>query len=128
VYLDTSPLPSGLAIADMQPPEQRERQRRDVDQHGDGWRWPPPDRETLARGTFGSTSGLTDQCVIVWEVLLDGPLARTDPIRQLTGADDALARNVIKSIEHTELRLERHGPCCGEYAHAPRRRGRPLLR
>jgi hypothetical protein len=28
--------------------------------HGDGWRWPVPDRETLAQGIFGSTAGLED--------------------------------------------------------------------
>jgi pimeloyl-ACP methyl ester carboxylesterase len=61
VYLDTSPLPAGVAIVDVQAPEQREQQRREVEQHGDGWRWPPPDRATLARGTFGSASGLEDR-------------------------------------------------------------------
>jgi pimeloyl-ACP methyl ester carboxylesterase len=61
VYLDTSALPSGVAIADVQPPEQREKQQREVEQHGDGWRWPPPDRATLAGGTFGSASGLEDR-------------------------------------------------------------------
>jgi pimeloyl-ACP methyl ester carboxylesterase len=61
VYLDSSPLPAGIAIADVQPPEQREQQQREVEQHGDGWRWPPPDRATLAGGTFGSASGLEDR-------------------------------------------------------------------
>jgi pimeloyl-ACP methyl ester carboxylesterase len=61
VYLDSSPLPSGVAIAELQPPEQREQQQREVEQNGDGWRWPPPDRATLARGTFGSASGLEDR-------------------------------------------------------------------
>jgi len=58
VYLDTSPLPPGVAIADVQPPEQREQQRSEVERHGDGWRWPPPHRATLARRTFGSAGGL----------------------------------------------------------------------
>jgi pimeloyl-ACP methyl ester carboxylesterase len=58
VYLDTSPLPGGTAIADVQPAEQREQQRRAVEEHGEGWRWPVPDRDTLTAGTFGSTSGL----------------------------------------------------------------------
>src|SRR5215207_4406002 len=35
VYLDTSPLPPGVAIADVQPPEQREQQRSEVERHGD---------------------------------------------------------------------------------------------
>jgi hypothetical protein len=61
VYLDTSPLPSGLAIADVQSPEQREQQQAEVEQDGDGWRWPPPDRATIAHGTFGSPGGLEDR-------------------------------------------------------------------
>jgi pimeloyl-ACP methyl ester carboxylesterase len=67
VYLDTSPLPSGIAIADAQPPEQRERQRREVERRGGGWRWPPPDRDALARGTFGSASGLEDRHLRLFE-------------------------------------------------------------
>ncbi len=61
VYLDTSPIPDGMALTDVQPPEMRERQRRDVDERGDGWRWPVPDRATLAPGTYGSISGLNDE-------------------------------------------------------------------
>jgi pimeloyl-ACP methyl ester carboxylesterase len=61
VYLDCSPLPDGMSIADVQSPEQRERQRAAVEQDGDGWRWPLPDRETLASGLFGSTAGLEDR-------------------------------------------------------------------
>jgi pimeloyl-ACP methyl ester carboxylesterase len=61
VYLDTSPLPDGTAIADVQRPDQRERQARAVEQDGEGWRWPVPDRETLITGTFGSASGLDEE-------------------------------------------------------------------
>jgi pimeloyl-ACP methyl ester carboxylesterase len=61
VYLDTGPLPDGMAIADVQSPEQRDRQRRDVDERGDGWRWPVPDRVALEPGTYGSVSGLEDR-------------------------------------------------------------------
>lgn len=61
VYLDTSPLPDGTAIVDVQSPEQRELQRRAVQERGDGWRWPVPDQETLRAGTFGSASGLSDE-------------------------------------------------------------------
>jgi pimeloyl-ACP methyl ester carboxylesterase len=60
VYLDCSPLPDGVSIADVQSPEQRELQRAAVERGGDGWLWPVPDRETLARGLFGSTAGLED--------------------------------------------------------------------
>src|SRR4051812_39906336 len=61
VYLDCSPLPDGMSIADVQSPEQRDLQRAAVEQDGDGWRWPLPDRDTLARGLFGSTAGLQDR-------------------------------------------------------------------
>jgi pimeloyl-ACP methyl ester carboxylesterase len=61
VYLDCSPLPDGMSIADVQSPEQRELQRAAVEQAGDGWRWPVPDRDTLASGLFGSTAGLQDR-------------------------------------------------------------------
>jgi pimeloyl-ACP methyl ester carboxylesterase len=60
VYLDTGPLPDGAAIVDVQPPELRERQRREAADGGEGWRWPVPDRPTLESGVFGSTSGLED--------------------------------------------------------------------
>jgi pimeloyl-ACP methyl ester carboxylesterase len=61
VYLDTSPLPDGMAIIDAQSPEQREQQQWVVEQSGDGWRWPVPDRETLLTGAFGSASGLHEE-------------------------------------------------------------------
>jgi pimeloyl-ACP methyl ester carboxylesterase len=60
VYFDSSPLPDGMAISDGQPPEMRERQRREVERHGGGWRWPVPDRETILSGAFGSAAGLDD--------------------------------------------------------------------
>jgi pimeloyl-ACP methyl ester carboxylesterase len=60
VYLDTGPIPDGMAISDLQDPAQRERQRRDVEERGDGWAWPVPDRDTIATGVYGSAAGLTD--------------------------------------------------------------------
>jgi pimeloyl-ACP methyl ester carboxylesterase len=60
VYLDTGPLPGGTAIVDVQSAEQREQQRAETEQHGDGWRWPVPDRATLETGMFGSAAGLDD--------------------------------------------------------------------
>jgi pimeloyl-ACP methyl ester carboxylesterase len=61
VYLDCSPLPDGMSIADVQSREQRELQLAAVERDGDGWRWPVPDRGTLERGLFGSTAGLEDR-------------------------------------------------------------------
>jgi pimeloyl-ACP methyl ester carboxylesterase len=61
VYLDASPLADGMAIADVQTREQREMQEQTVRERGEGWRWPVPDRDTLATGTFGSAAGLTEE-------------------------------------------------------------------
>lgn len=61
VYLDTGPLPDGTSIADVQPPELRDHQRRDADEGGDGWLWPVPDRVTIESGIFGSAAGLRDE-------------------------------------------------------------------
>lgn len=83
VYLDTSPLPDGTAIADVQPPEQREQQRRAVEEHGEGWKWPVPDRDTLTAGTFGSTSGLyPEHLELIAERATPQPYATmTSPVR-----------------------------------------------
>lgn len=69
VYLDTGPLPDGAAIVDVQSPEQRERQRREVEERGEGWRWPVPDRVAIESGAFGSASGLEDSHFQLFEQL-----------------------------------------------------------
>ena len=61
VYLDCGPLPDGVAIAEVQTPAQREQQAQAVDERGDGWLWPVPDRETLTTGTYGSAAGLEEE-------------------------------------------------------------------
>ena len=60
-YLDTGPLPAGMSIADVQPPELRDRQCLEAERGGGGWMWPVPTRETLASGVYGSAVGLTDE-------------------------------------------------------------------
>jgi pimeloyl-ACP methyl ester carboxylesterase len=47
VYLDTGPLPSGQSLLDFNPPEERERLRRLVDERGGGWLLPVPAFEDL---------------------------------------------------------------------------------
>jgi pimeloyl-ACP methyl ester carboxylesterase len=61
LYLDTGPLTDGKAIVDVQPPELRDRQAVDVRERGDGWRWPVPDRATLASGIYGGAEDLRDE-------------------------------------------------------------------
>jgi pimeloyl-ACP methyl ester carboxylesterase len=96
VYLDSSPLPDGVAIVDALPPEGRERQRRDVDERGDGWRWPVPDRPTLESGMYGSAAGLTDEhFATVAERGTPQPYATmTSPLR-LTRSEPASLRRAM---------------------------------
>ena len=79
VYLDTSPLPDGAAITDVQTPDQRRLQERAVREHGEGWRWPVPDEQTLASGVFaGAPSGLSERITCDCSSSV-GPLSRTRP-------------------------------------------------
>jgi pimeloyl-ACP methyl ester carboxylesterase len=58
VYLDTAPLPDGVAVVDSYPTEARRYVEQQVKELGDGWKWPMPPREALAN--FGSLEGLDD--------------------------------------------------------------------
>ena len=97
VYLDTSPLPDGVAIVDVQPPPLRERQRRAVDEQGDGWRWPVPDRATLISGAFGSASGLSeDHLRLIADRATPQPYATmTSPVRLARAKPDGVRRVAI---------------------------------
>ncbi|HSL00339.1 MAG TPA: alpha/beta hydrolase [Rubrobacteraceae bacterium] len=58
VYLDTAPLPDGVAVIDTYTAEARRYVEQQVKELGEGWRWPVPPREALAN--FGSLNGLDD--------------------------------------------------------------------
>jgi pimeloyl-ACP methyl ester carboxylesterase len=58
VYLDTGPIPSGTALIDLFPPEARRHIEGQVEELGDGWRFPMPLPEELA--SMGSLEGLDD--------------------------------------------------------------------
>src|SRR5829696_5267755 len=58
VYLDSAPLPDGAALIETFPPEARQRIERQVEELGDGWRFPMPPPEELAE--YGSLEGLDE--------------------------------------------------------------------
>jgi pimeloyl-ACP methyl ester carboxylesterase len=58
VYLDTGPLPDGAVLIETFPPEARRHIERQVEELGDGWRFPMPPREELAN--MASLEGLDD--------------------------------------------------------------------
>jgi pimeloyl-ACP methyl ester carboxylesterase len=56
VYLDTAPLPDGTALIETFPPEARSHIERQVEESGEGWKWPMPPPEELAN--MASLEGL----------------------------------------------------------------------
>lgn len=58
VYVDTAPLPDGMAMLDLFPPPAAAAIRRQVAEAGDGWRLPFPSFEELAEDA--SLTGLDD--------------------------------------------------------------------
>jgi pimeloyl-ACP methyl ester carboxylesterase len=56
VYVDSAPFADGMAMTDLYPPDALAALRQAVDQTGDGWRWPFPGFEELAKNA--SLAGL----------------------------------------------------------------------
>src|SRR5215216_4758677 len=48
VYLDTAPLPDGGSLIEKFPPELRKRTEEQVEEFGEGWKFPIPPQEELA--------------------------------------------------------------------------------
>lgn len=53
VYLDTGPLPDGVAQVEFTPPDEQARNAALVAEYGDGWRLPAPPWAQLAAGVEG---------------------------------------------------------------------------
>jgi pimeloyl-ACP methyl ester carboxylesterase len=89
VYVDTGPLPDGVAQVEFTPPAERERNTALVADHGAGWRLPPPPWADLA----ASVPDVGDSIVtLLHERSVDQPWATaTAPVR-LTGAWESLPR------------------------------------
>jgi pimeloyl-ACP methyl ester carboxylesterase len=89
VYVDSGPLPDGVAQADFTPPPERERNEALVAGQGDGWRLPPPPWADLAAGV----PGVDDSTVALLRARSAGqPWATaTAPVR-LTGEWEKLPR------------------------------------
>jgi pimeloyl-ACP methyl ester carboxylesterase len=60
VFVDTAPIPDGMAFIDIYGPEGRQIVEREVAELGDGWRWPLPTWDTLENAFGASLAGLTE--------------------------------------------------------------------
>jgi pimeloyl-ACP methyl ester carboxylesterase len=92
VYLDTAPLPDGVAVIDTYPTEARRYVEQQVKELGDGWRWPMPPREVLAN--FGSLEGLDgDQLSLLASRSVAQPFGTfTQPLRLTNPAREELPK------------------------------------
>ncbi|MGC9666057.1 alpha/beta fold hydrolase [Planosporangium sp. 12N6] len=89
VYVDTGPLPDGVAQVEFTPPAERERNTALVADHGDGWRLPPPPWADVAAGVPDVDNSIV---TLLRERSVDQPWATaTAPVR-LTGAWEKLPR------------------------------------
>ena len=65
VYLDTAPLPNGASLIEKFPPELRRRTEEQVQEFGEGWKFPIPPPEELANMASLSV-GARDLCACVY--------------------------------------------------------------
>jgi pimeloyl-ACP methyl ester carboxylesterase len=94
VYVDTGPLPDGVAQADFNPPDERAQTAAIVAEHGDGWRLPPPPWKDIATHVSDVDEATLAQLT---ELSVDQPYATaTTPVR-LTGAWERIPRLGIMS-------------------------------
>jgi pimeloyl-ACP methyl ester carboxylesterase len=97
VYLDSGPVPEGLAFLDMQPPEVREHAEREVATHGDGWRLPVPSWDELENVYGASLEGLDEQRRTLMRTrAVAQPFGTyTQPLRLANAAREALPKMLI---------------------------------
>ena len=119
VYLDTGQLPNGTALIEVFPAEARSHIERQVEESGDGWRFPLPPQEELAN--FGSLQGLVDAKL---ELLRSRAVAQpfgtfTQPLRLENPAREALPKVGILcsfSLEEVQAIIESGDPVFREMA------------
>jgi pimeloyl-ACP methyl ester carboxylesterase len=105
VYLDTGALPDGTVLIETFPPEARRHIEQQVEQAGDGWRFPMPPQEELA--TFGSLEGLDDDRIeLLRSRAVDQPFGTfTRPLRLHNPAREALPKvGILCSFSLEEVR------------------------
>jgi pimeloyl-ACP methyl ester carboxylesterase len=95
VYVDTWPLPDGVAQIDLNSPEGRQAQEQQVAAEGDGWRLPLPPWEDLDEGNDLRDLGEAERRLLRGRAV-DQPFGTvTQPVRLSNPAREALPRTVI---------------------------------
>jgi pimeloyl-ACP methyl ester carboxylesterase len=113
VYLDTGPIPAGTALIEMFPPEARRRIERQVEELGEGWRFPMPPPEELA--SMGNLEGLDDDLLrLLRSRAVPQPFGTyTQPLRLENPAREELAKVAILcsfSLDEVKEMIDRNEP------------------
>ena len=119
VYLDTGPIPNGTALIETFPTEARRHIEQQVEESGDGWRFPVPPQEELA--TFGSLEGLDDaRLEVLRSRAVDQPFGTfTQPLRLENPAREVLPKVGILcsfSLEEVQAIIASGNPVFREMA------------
>jgi pimeloyl-ACP methyl ester carboxylesterase len=119
VYLDTGALPDGTVLIDTFPPEARRHIEQQVEEAGDGWRFPMPPQEELA--TFGSLEGLDDDRIeLLRSRAVDQPFGTfTQPLKLQNPAREELPKVGILcsfSLEEVQAIIASGNPLFREMA------------
>jgi pimeloyl-ACP methyl ester carboxylesterase len=104
VYLDTGALPDGTVLIETFPTEVRRHIEQQVEESGDGWRFPMPPQEELT--TFGSLEGLDDdRLALLRSRAVDQPFGTfTQPLRLHNPAREALPKvGILCSLSLEEV-------------------------
>lgn len=99
VYLESGPVPDGVAYLDMEEPAAKERDERQVAETGDGWRLAMPSWEELERVNGASLEGL-GEAERKWmrDNATDQPFGTyTQPLRLRSAPGRPLAKVLISS-------------------------------
>jgi len=61
VYVDSAPIPNGVKYVDTYSPPVQAMMQRQIEEHGDGWRWPLPSWDELKNTMGASLAGISEE-------------------------------------------------------------------
>jgi pimeloyl-ACP methyl ester carboxylesterase len=119
VYVDTWPLPDGVAQIDLNPPEARQAQEQQVATQGEGWRVPLPPWEELDEGNDLRGLGEAERRLMRARAV-DHPFGTiTQPVRLKNPAREALPKTAIwcsLTAEEVQEMVASYPAVCSELA------------
>lgn len=117
VYVDTWPLPNGVAQADLNSPEGRQAQARQVATEGEGWRLPMPPWEELDQGDELRGLGEAERRRMRERAVAQPYGTLTQPVRLTNPAREALPKTAIwcsLTLAQVQELIEAYPAVCSE--------------